>query len=360
MAPYIGQIIGEAFGSGKFLYADSELKIDLPQARLVIDKQRVADMGLDLASVGRDLAVLLSGGYVNRFNYEGRSYKVIPQVSDAARASPDELMQLKIRTPGGGLVSVSSFVKIEMTAAPRTLTRFQQRNSARIYGGVAPGVTNDEALKVLEAAAAKILPQGYGLDYAGESRQVRSEGSSLVSTLGFALGLIYLVLAAQFGSFRDPFIVLLGSVPLALSGALIFTFLGFTTINIYSQVGLITLVGLVAKNGILIVEFANHLQEQGRSKVEAVKEAAMTRLRPILMTSAATVFGHFPLVLVTGAGAEARNSIGTVLVTGMSISTAFTLLVVPSIYVLVAAKKHAHKEQPVSAPAELRGALLPA
>jgi multidrug efflux pump len=339
MAPYIGQLVGAAFGSGKFLYADSELKIDLPQARIVIDKQKVADMGLDLARVGRDLAVLLSGGYVNRFNYEGRSYKVIPQVADQARATPEELLQFKVRTPDGGLVSVSSFVKIETTAAPRTLTRFQQRNSARIYGGVAPGVTNDEALKVLEEAAARILPPGYSIDYAGESRQVRQEGASLISTLGFALGLIYLVLAAQFSSFRDPFIVLLGSVPLALSGALVFTFLGFTTINIYSQVGLITLVGLVAKNGILIVEFANHLQEQGLSKAAAVKEAAMTRLRPILMTSAATVFGHFPLVLVTGAGAEARNSIGTVLVTGMTISTLFTLLVVPSIYLLVAAKK---------------------
>ncbi len=347
MAPYVGQIIGAAFGSGKFLYADSDLKIDLPQARIVIDKQKVADLGLDLAAVGRDMAVLLSGGYVNRFNYDGRSYKVIPQVADAARATPENLLQLKVRTPDGGLVSVSSFVKIETVAAPRTLTRFQQRNSARIYGGVNPGVTNDEALRVLEDAAKRILPTGYSIDYAGESRQVRAEGASLISTLGFALGLIYLVLAAQFGSFRDPFIVLLGSVPLALSGALIFTFVGLTTINIYSQVGLITLVGLVAKNGILIVEFANHLQQHGRSKVEAVKEAAMTRLRPILMTSAATVFGHFPLVLVSGAGAEARNSIGIVLVTGMCISTLFTLLVVPSIYLLVAARKTA--EQPHAA-----------
>jgi multidrug efflux pump len=213
---------------------------------------------------------------------------------------------------------------------------------------VAPGVTKEEALTALENAAKGILPPGYSYDYAGESRQIRTEGSSLAVTLGFALVLIYLVLAAQFSSFRDPLIVLLGSVPLAISGALIFTFLNLTTVNIYSQVGLITLVGLVAKNGILIVEFANHLQEQGLSKVDAVREASITRLRPILMTSAATVFGHFPLVLVTGAGAEARNSIGIVLVSGMTISTLFTLFVVPSIYVLLAAD---HKKIPGDEPA---------
>ncbi|MBN8643917.1 MAG: efflux RND transporter permease subunit [Planctomycetes bacterium] len=336
MAPIAGQLLGAAFASGKFLFAQTDLKIDLPQARIVIDKKKVADLGLDLADVGRDLAVMLSGGYVNRFNYEGRSYKVIPQLSDEDRSTPDKLLQLKVRTPNGGLVSVSSFVTIQTETAPRTLTRFQQRNSFKVYGGAAPGVTKSEALAALEDAAKGILPPGYTFDYAGESRQIRTEGASLTTTLGFALVLIYLVLAAQFGSFRDPFIVLLGSVPLAISGALVFTYLDFTTVNIYSQVGLITLVGLVAKNGILIVEFANHLQEQGRSKFDAVREAAMTRLRPILMTSAATVFGHFPLVLVTGAGAEARNSIGMVLVAGMTISTFFTLFVVPSIYLLVA------------------------
>ncbi|MFZ4575248.1 MAG: efflux RND transporter permease subunit [Phycisphaerales bacterium] len=342
MSPIAGQLIGAAFGSGKFLYADADLKIDLPQTRLVIDKRRVADLGLDLAAVGRDLSILLSGAYVNRFNYDGRSYKVIPQVAEVARVSPEQLLQLKVRTNDGGLAAVSSFVKLETVTAPRTLNRFQQRNSFKVYGGVAPGVTKEEALTALEEAAKKILPAGYTLDYAGESRQIRNEGSSLAATLGFALCLIYLVLAAQFGSFRDPLIVLLGSVPLAISGALIFTYIDLTTINIYSQVGLITLVGLVAKNGILIVEFANTLQEQGLSKVEAAKQAATTRLRPILMTSAATVFGHFPLVLVTGAGAEARNSIGIVLVTGMSISTLFTLFVVPSVYVLIAAKKTRH------------------
>ena len=344
MAQYAGMLVGEAFGSGKFLYADTDLKIDLPRTRIVIDKQKVADMGIDLAMVGRDLAVMLSGGYVNRFNYQGRAYKVIPQMADQARATPDQLLQLKVRTKNGGLVSASSFVRLETEAAPRALTRFQQRSSFKVYGAVAPGVTKEEGLVALENAARRLLPPGYALDYVGESRQIRHEGSSLAVTLGFALILIYLVLAAQFGSFRDPLIVLLGSVPLAISGALIFTFVGWTTINIYSQVGLITLVGLVAKNGILIVEFANHLQEQGLTKLAACKEAAMTRLRPILMTSVATVAGHFPLVLVTGAGAEARNSIGIVLVTGMAISTVFTLIVVPSIYMLVSSRKQVHAD----------------
>ncbi len=356
MAEIAGRLVTAAMASGKFMYANTDLKIDMPQTKIIIDRERVADMGLDLASVGRDLAVMLSGGYVNRFNYDGRSYKVIPQVADAGRATPDQLLQMKVRTKGGGLVSVSSFVRLETTAAPRTLTRFQQRNSVKISGGVLPGVTKEEGLRAIEDEARKILPAGYAIDYAGESRQIRHEGSSLAVTLGFAMGLIYLVLAAQFGSFRDPLIVLLGSVPLAITGALIFTFMGFSTVNIYSQVGLITLVGLVAKNGILIVEFANHLQEQGKSKLDAVKEASVTRLRPILMTSVATVAGHFPLVLVTGAGALARNSIGTVLVTGMLISTAFTLLVVPSIYMLVAGTHKKPAPEPERTP---QPALVP-
>jgi multidrug efflux pump len=343
MQPIAQQLVMAANMSGKFLYADTDLKLDLPQTKIVIDRDRVADMGLDLASVGRDLAVLLSGGYTNRFNYEGRSYKVIPQVEDQARTTPDAIRNLKVRTPDGGLVSALAFVDLKTTNAPRSLTRFQQRNCFKVFGVAAAGVTKDEALRAVEAAAKDILPPGYAFDYAGESRQLRHEGSSLVVTLGLALGLIYLVLAAQFSSFRDPLIVLLGSVPLALTGALIFTFLKLTTINIYSQVGLITLVGLVAKNGILIVEFANHLQATGLSKFDAVRQAAATRLRPILMTSAATVFGHMPLVFVTGAGAQARNSIGIVLVAGMSISTLFTLFVVPCIYTILGAE---HKHEP--------------
>jgi multidrug efflux pump len=208
-----------------------------------------------------------------------------------------------------------------------------------VYGGVVPGVTKAEGMATLEAAARTILPAGYTIDYAGESRQIRHEGSTLAGTLGFAVLLIYLVLVAQFGSFRDPLVVLLGSVPLALTAALVFTFLGFTTINIYSQIGLITLVGLIAKNGILMVAFANELQQRGLSKLEAIRDASVTRLRPILMTTAATVFGHMPLVFVTGAGAEARNSIGIMLVSGMAIGTVFTLLILPAVYLLIAADR---------------------
>jgi multidrug efflux pump len=334
-------VVGAGWQSGRFLYVDTDLKIDLPEARVVIDREQIADLGLDLAGVGQELGTLLGGAYVNRFNFFDRSYKVIPQIGDEDRATVGPLLDLKIKTPDGRLVPVSTFTRIETSTAPRTLNRFQQRNAVRIFGGVKPGVTKEEGLSVLESAAVAGSGPGMVLDYAGESRQIRREGSALTVTLGFALVLIYLVLAAQFHSFRDPLIVLLGSVPLAISGALVFTFLDLTTINIYSQVGLITLVGLIAKNGILIVEFANTLQARGLSKLDALREASKTRLRPVLMTSAATVFGHLPLVLVTGPGAEARNSIGTVLVAGMTVGTVFTMFVVPVFYSLIAADHHA-------------------
>ena len=339
----VGAVVGAGWQSGKFLYVDTDYKIDQPEARVVLDRDRIADLGLDLAGVGRELGTLLGGAYVNRFNYFDRSYKVIPQLGDEDRASLGPLLDLKIKTPDGTLVPVSTFTRIETEVAPRTLNRFQQRNAVRVFGGVHPDVTKEEGLRVLEEAAAAAGGPGVRLDYAGESRQIRTEGAALTRTLGFALVLIYLVLAAQFRSFRDPLIVLAGSVPLAISGALVFTFLDLTTINIYSQVGLITLVGLVAKNGILIVEFANTLQARGLSKLAAIRESALTRLRPVLMTSAATVFGHLPLVLVSGPGAAARNSIGTVLVAGMVVGTLFTLFVVPVVYALIAAR-HAPEE----------------
>ncbi len=332
-------VVGAGWQSGKFLYVDTDLKIDRPEARVVIDRELVADLGLDLAGVGRELGTLLGGAYVNRFNYFDRSYKVIPQIASEGRRTVGPLLDLKIKTPGGDLVPVSTFTRIESTAAPRTLNRFQQRNAVRVFGGVKPGVTKEEGLRVLETAAAAGGGPGVLLDYAGESRQIRREGSALTVTLAFAVVLIYMVLAAQFRSFRDPLIVLLGSVPLAISGSLVFSFLDLTTINIYSQVGLITLVGLIAKNGILIVEFANTLQARGFSKTAALREASLTRLRPVLMTSAATVFGHFPLVLVSGPGAKARNSIGTVLVAGMTVGTVFTLIIVPVFYSLIAARR---------------------
>jgi multidrug efflux pump len=333
-----GKVVGAGWASGKFLYVDSDLKIDLPEARVVLDRERIADLGLDLASVGRELGTLLGGAYVNRFNFFERSYKVIPQIGDADRATLEPLLDLKIKTPSGEMIPVSTFTRIESAVAPRTLNRFQQSNAVRVFAGVAPGITKAEGLDMLEGAARAAGGGDVTIDYAGESRQIREEGAALTTTLGFAVILIYLVLAAQFQSFRDPLIVLLGSVPLAISGALIFTFVDWTTINIYSQVGLITLVGLIAKNGILIVEFANKLQARGLGVLEAAREASLTRLRPVLMTSAATVFGHMPLVFVSGPGAEARNSIGIVLVTGMVVGTLFTLIVVPVFYTLLASK----------------------
>jgi multidrug efflux pump len=286
---------------------------------------------------------------VNRFSIQGRSYKVIPQIKRTERLTTDQLEQIHVTGPAGKLVPLSTFASLKMSTEPRELKRFQQLNAVRIQGVIPPHISLDKALAFLEGEAKTMLPKGFTVDYAGESRQLRVEGSKFLGTFLLSGILIYLVLAAQFESFRDPFIILAGSVPLAISGALLFSFLGFTTLNIYSQVGLITLVGLVAKNGILIVEFANHLQETGLDKLRAIVEASGTRLRPILMTTAATVVGHFPLVLATGPGAGARNSIGIMLVSGMIIGTLFTLFVVPSIYVLVARTRAA---VPVSAPAE--------
>ncbi|MED5620078.1 efflux RND transporter permease subunit [Ideonella sp. BN130291] len=356
----VSRVIEAGMKSGKFLYVDTDLKLDLPEARVVLDRERIADLGLDLAGVGRELGTLLGGSHVNRFNWFDRSYKVIPQIGDEGRASIAPLLDLKIKTPAGALVPVSTFARVETSAAPRTLNRFQQRNALKVFGGVAPGVTKEEGLRVLEDAARAAGGDRVVLDHAGESRQIRHEGSALAVTLGFSLVLIYLVLAAQFKSFRDPLIVLLGSVPLAISGALVFSFLDLTTINIYSQVGLITLVGLIAKNGILIVEFANTLQERGLAKLAALREAALTRLRPVLMTSAATVFGHLPLVLVSGPGAQARNSIGTVLVSGMVIGTVFTLVVVPVFYMLIAKDRRGTAAEAHTADAGAHLAALPA
>ena len=330
------QLVGKAFASGLFIYADSDLKFDQPQAEVVFDRDKLRSQGVELSQAGQDLSTMLGGNYVNRFSIQGRSYKVIPQVKRAERLTPEQLSQIYVTGSQDKLVPLSTFASLRTTTEPRSLNKFQQLNAVRIQGVIPPGVPLDKALHVLEDEAKTILPQGFTVDYAGESRQLRVEGSKFLGTFLLSGILIYLVLAAQFESFRDPFIILAGSVPLAISGALMFSFLGLTTLNIYSQVGLITLVGLVSKNGILIVQFANELQERGLDKMAAVIEAAGTRLRPILMTTAATVIGHFPLVLAKGPGAGARNSIGIMLVSGMIIGTAFTLFVVPSIYMLVA------------------------
>jgi len=349
MKVYADKMVAAAMASGKFLFAETDLKIDLPQARFLLDRQRIADLGMDLASVSRQLDVMLSGNFVNRFNKDGRAYRVIPMVDEDQRVNPDAILDLQIRTPSGALVAIRSIAKLETEVAPRVLVKFQQKNAFRIYGEVIPGTTKEQGLSALEQAAAELLPTDYNIDYAGESRQIRLEGNSLEGVLLVALVFVFLVLAIQFNSFRDPLVVLLGSVPLALAGAMMFTFLDFTTINIYSQVGFITLVGLIAKNGILIVEFANHMQMQGYAKIEAIQLAAQTRLRPVLMTTAATVLGHFPLVLVSGAGAEARNSIGIILVAGMLVGTVFTLLVLPSVYMVLASNHTKDKHLKVAA-----------
>jgi multidrug efflux pump len=336
LADVAEQLVQQAFASGMFIFADTDVKFDQPQAEVVFDRDKLRSQGVDLSQVGRDLSTLLGANYVNRFSIQGRSYKVIPQVARTERLTPDQLEQIYVTGAQNRPVPLSTFAHLETSTEPRDLRKFQQLNAVRVQGVIPPPVPLDQALGFLENEARKILPEGATLDYAGESRQLRTEGGAFLGTFLLSGLLIYLVLAAQFESFRDPFIVLAGSVPLAVSGALLFSFLGLTTLNIYSQVGLITLVGLVSKNGILIVQFANHLRETGKEKLEAVIEAAATRLRPILMTTAATVVGHFPLVLATGPGAGARNSIGIVLVSGMIIGTVFTLFVVPSIYVLVA------------------------
>ena len=343
----------KAAQSGMFAFPPLiDVKIDQPESEIEIEREKVAEMGLNLQTVGQDLAAAVGGNFVNRFSVAGRSYKVIPQLLRVDRLNPEQLKDIYVTGPNGQLIALSTIARLHDTVTPRTLNRFQQLNAVKLSGVAFRPL--DESLAYLEGEAAKILPQGYTVDYTGESRQLRTEGNKFLPAFVLAIVLIFLVLAAQFNSFRDPFVILAGSVPLAMFGALILTFLkmpnpnmpfftnGFTTtLNVYSQVGLVTLVGLVSKNGILIVEFANKLQEQGLSKVAAVREAAVTRLRPVLMTSVATVCGHFPLTLVTGPGAAARNSIGLVLVAGMAIGTAFTLFFVPAIYLLIAHDRQA-------------------
>jgi len=352
----------KATASGMFAFPPIiDTKIDQPQSEIVLDRDKVASYGLDLRQIGEDVSAMVGGNYVNRFNIGGRSYKVIPQIKRAGRLNPDQLQSIYVTGPEGRLIPLGSVATLNATAQPRSLNRFQQLNAVKLSGVAIRPL--DEALRFLEDEAAKIMPPGYVIDYTGESRQLRAEGSKFLPSLALALVLIFLVLAAQFNSFRDPFIILLGSVPLAMFGALVFTFLkmpapnvpfwtdGWTiTLNIYSQVGLVTLVGLIAKNGILIVEFANRRQLEGLGKLEAVREAARVRLRPILMTSMATVAGHFPLVLVTGAGAAARNSIGLVLVGGMAIGTLFTLFIIPCLYVLMARNTAKESANPYDAP----------
>ena len=343
------QIFGKAMQAHVFQFGDIDTKIDQPQSEIVFDHDKVSAMGMDMQQVGADLSASIGGNYVNRFNIEGRSYKVIPQIKRVDRLNPEQLENIYVSGPNSQLIPLSTVASIHHKTVARSLNRMQQLNAVTITG--VPAGSLDATLKFLENEARNILPKGYVLDYTGESRQLRTEGSKFLGVFLLSLVLIFLVLAAQFNSFRDPFIILCGSVPLAMFGAAIFMFLkmpfgqfftdGWTTsFNIYSQVGLVTLVGLVSKNGILIVQFANELQREGLDKLAAVAKAARIRLRPIMMTSVATVAGHFPLTLVSGAGAAARNSIGLVLVGGMTIGTIFTLFIVPSLYMLIAKEHH--------------------
>jgi multidrug efflux pump len=351
----------KAMAAHVFQFGDIDTKIDQPQAEIVFDHDKVSSMGLDMSQVGADLSASIGGNFVNWFNMEGLSYKVIPQVKRIDRLNPEQLSDIYVTGPDKKLIPLSTIATIRHKTVARSLNRMQQLNAVTISG--VPAGSVDSALKFLEDEAHKVLPSGYVIDYTGGSRQLRIEGDKFSSVFLLAVVLIFLVLAAQFNSFRDPFIILLGSVPLALFGAAIFMFLKMpfgtfftdawtTSFNIYSQVGLVTLVGLVSKNGILIVQFANEKQRSGLNKLDAVREAARTRLRPIMMTSVATVAGHFPLTLVTGAGAAARNSIGLVLVGGMTIGTIFTLFIVPSLYMLIAKEHHEGREDEIEAEAE--------
>ncbi|MDA8947057.1 efflux RND transporter permease subunit [Luminiphilus sp.] len=337
-------IVDEAQSSGNFLFVETDIKIDRVEAQFDIDKERLADLGMSLGDLSAQMGLMVSPTYITRFDERGRAYRVIPMLEDEQRDSPSALLDIPIKIPNGELVPFGSLVTLTRTTEPRALTRFQQKDGFKIYGAILPGTTKDQGLSMIESIAERTLPDGYVLDYLGESRELRSEGNTMTGVLGIATVLVFLVLAIQFNSFRDPLIILLGSIPLALFAALTITFLNFSTINIFSQVGLITLVGLVTKNAILIVDFANHERMAGVEKLDAIRNGAIARLRPVLMTTGATVLGHFPLVLVTGAGAEARNSIGAVLVFGMLIGTLFTLVILPAIYAVLASNRDMTKD----------------
>lgn len=341
-------IIGRAMASGRFIFLASDLDFDKPRVELVIDRDKAAQMGVDMATLTADLVPLLAGAVSGRFALDSRSYRVIPQVQRSERLNPEQLEQLYTRTRDGEPVALANLVTLEETVVPRRLQRFQQLNAVTLQGVPRPGVTLGEALELLDTIAAEILPAGYSVDYSGQSRQLKAEGAQFVITFLFALVIIYLVLSAQFESFRDPLIMLM-TVPMSIAGALIFISLGFTSLNIYTQVGLVTLIGLITKHGILIVEFANQLQLQGRSKRAAIEEAASLRLRPILMTTAATVIAMVPLLIATGAGAGSRFAMGLVIASGMTLGTLFTLFVVPAFYLYLARDRS--REDPAQAAA---------
>ncbi|MEM5440209.1 efflux RND transporter permease subunit [Paraburkholderia diazotrophica] len=337
-------VLQKARESGMFFFVDSDLKIDKPESMLLVDRNKVASLGLSQSDVGQTLGAALGGNYVNYFSIAGRSYKVIPQVLQTDRLNPSQVLDYYLRTPDGSVIPASTVTHLKQTIVPESINHFQQLNSATISGVLAPGISQGEVLDFLRKATTDVASTGYTADYSGLSRQFVQESGGFVITLLFATIIVFLALAAQFESFRDP-VVILVSVPMALFGALIFINMGLSTLNIYTQVGLVTLMGLVSKHGILIVQFANELQRTGRGKREALEEAAGVRLRPILMTTAAMVLGVLPLVIASGAGAAGRYAMGLVIFTGLSIGTLFTLFVVPAMYMLLGADHHLKSNQ---------------
>lgn len=332
--------------TGMFMFLDSDLKYDKPQTSIVIDRNKVAQLGLTMQDVGSVLSSALSGGYINYFSLAGRSYQVIPQVMRMDRLNAQQILNYYIKNSMGTMIPLSTIAQLKTLVVPQTINHFQQLNSANIGGVLMPGVTQGQALDKARELSRQLLPQAYSIDFAGETRQYTKESSALIITFFFALIIIFLSLAALFESFRDPIIVLI-SVPMSICGALIFISLGIggASLNIYTEVGLVTLIGLISKHGILIVQFANDLQREGKNKREAVELAAGIRLRPILMTTAAMVLGVMPLLLATGAGAVSRFSIGLVIATGISIGTLFTLFVVPAMYLLLATEKRVDEKE---------------
>lgn len=360
-------VLDKARTSGMFFFVDSDLKIDKPEVTVKVDRNMTAQLGLTQQDVGASLGAALGGGYVNYFSIEGRSYRVIPQVLQKDRLNPDQVLDYYIRTPSGAVVSAATVATLEHDVVPRSIAHFQQLNSATLSGVYNPAKSQEEVLKFMNAALNEVAPSGYTSDYSGVSRQYVQESGGFLVTMFFAIIIVFLALAAQFNSFRDPVIILI-SVPLALFGAMVFIstlpMLGAffprlaitkVSLNIYTQVGLVTLMGLISKHGILIVEFANELQRGGHRKLEAILEAASIRLRPILMTTGAMVLGVFPLVIAGGAGAAGRINMGIVIFTGLSIGTLFTLFVVPAFYMLLGADHHAERALAAGTPVEATG-----